>query len=60
MLHGASDWFLETSILGCDAKIFAADASDESLSTSNHGRPLVACLHDLTVSHKQSGDHGDT
>lgn len=30
MLHGASALFLETIVLGCDTKVSAADAGDET------------------------------
>lgn len=59
MLHDTSDLFLEAAICGCEAMFSAAEAGDESRSTSNHNCLLVACMHDLTVSHMQPVDHGN-
>ena len=40
LLHGASALFLEAVFLGCDARVCAADASDESQSTSSPAQPI--------------------
>lgn len=51
--------FWKLSFLGVMPKPPLPMLAMAAKNTSNQSCPLVACMHDLTESHKQSVDHGD-